>query len=1049
MLRRATKITIEIVAVTLTGIVVAVGILGWRLSTGPMSVDYFSPYVERALTPGNGEYRVKIGATVAEWGGWKRPVVVHVRDIQVMRKDGQPVARVPETIIRFSVQALLRGVIAPTSLEVRRPSLLLERDGAGRFSLGMRGAAKDTASSPLPSAFLANLLSNKRGEPLSYLSAIRITGANLTIRDRHLGLEWYAPTARLLLTRDPGGVRMSANMTVKIRDRQVQFKAVGIYGRSDRDAELVVTFAGLQPGLFAQAGGKQAGLDALNAVQIPLDGKIFLTMDKRGRLGPVKFEIKGGAGSIVLPKPSQQTMQVRTLVLNGQIEGNFKTIRVKAVAIDFGGPVLEGRGSVTGLGGRAKLRMWAAARNIPVRRLGTFWPSGIDDGGRRWVLANIRDGVLPEIEARVKLSFGGGGGMSIEEVSGAFLYRGLSVTYIKGLPPVQGISGSATFTADRIDFKIATGRLDKLLLDNTTVRIVGLTSAELMHQRVIVDGGLKGRLREAMRIINLPPLGYAAKVGIPPKATDGVADIRLRIELPLIDALTLDELDVTATAKIGNFSWKKGLFGLDLKGGDLTLDINKTRMSVKGRIKLGDKFARIAWIENFADKPKFRRRITIEGLADKAVREAFGFAVGPFIDGPLKVRVELTKFSLGAQRIDARIDLKQAAMRIPFIGWSKPAGVAGAARITATMSRGRVQSIPKISIEAAGLSVSGSASLLKDGKGLRELKLDRVRYGRTDVAIGVSAREDGGFNLSIKGASLDGAKLVENDRKGKDDARPDRSKQNIALELAVERIYFSDSRYLGKVRGRAARIGGRWTVIQFDSLVAPGKPLKVRFAERGPGRAMAIYSSDAGAALRALNIMDNVSGGTLDVRGSIVGKRGERFVGLIAIRNYRLIKAPILKRIVKLGSLEGLLGAFDNEKGVLFKEFIAPFEYSKGRIRVRNGRAIGSQLGVTFAGTLDLNAQRIEMDGTVVPNYTLNSILGKLPLVGEILVGGKNSGIIATAYTAEGPLKKPKLKVYELSTLTPAFLRGLWRKFRSGEPNSAENPFSDPNAKPN
>ena len=48
---------------------------------------------------------------------------------------------------------------------------------------------------------------------------------------------------------------------------------------------------------------------------------------------------------------------------------------------------------------------------------------------------------------------------------------------------------------------------------------------------------------------------------------------------------------------------------------------------------------------------------------------------------------------------------------------------------------------------------------------------------------------------------------------------------------------------------------------------------------------MAISTRDAGATLRALNIMDNVTGGTLDIRGSIVGKRGERFVGLIALRS--------------------------------------------------------------------------------------------------------------------------------------------------------------------
>jgi len=59
--------------------------------------------------------------------------------------------------------------------------------------------------------------------------------------------------------------------------------------------------------------------------------------------------------------------------------------------------------------------------------------------------------------------------------------------------------------------------------------------------------------------------------------------------------------------------------------------------------------------------------------------------------------------------------------------------------------------------------------------------------------------------------------------------------------------------------------------------------------------------------------------------------------------------------------------------------------------------------------------------------------------LGQILVGGKHGGVFAAAYTAEGPLRKPKLKVYPLSVLTPAFLRGLWRKFRDDQPQGALN----------
>ncbi|MEJ2122068.1 MAG: DUF3971 domain-containing protein [Alphaproteobacteria bacterium] len=1054
MLLRATKITIEVFAVLLTGAAIAIGAAAWRLSTGPVELEAMSPYVERALTPASGEFQVRIERTILTWGGWQRPVVVHAVGVRAIRPDGDLIARVPRATIRFSARALLRGKIAPTSLEIRSPSLVAERTKDGRFTFGLGGpgAAGDkktktqTRPVPLPRAVIEGLLANRRQGALSYLTSVRIAAAKMTIFDRHLALAWQAPAANLEFTRGPAGIRMTADLTVIIRGQEIQLRGAGIYGRESRTAEVTISFFGLKPSLFAQRDGEtkaRTGLNHLSALRIALDGQVRFALERDGRLTRMGFEVEGSKGTIVLPNQQQRELIISTLALRGRVGADFTKVTVDDLSIAFGrGPVLQASGTVENLGGRAKARVQVTMRNVRVNDLQVYWPSGVAESSRRWILANLSDGILPEASATVEAAFGNDEEPSFSNVSGAFLYGGLTVRYLKGLPPVRAVTGSGTFTEDRIDFRVASGKLQGLTVYDTTVKVTGMTNDDPRMQRTAIRGMLRGPLAEALKVIDSEPLKYASKVGVTPSTATGNAVITLDVEFPLLDALTFDEVAIKSQAELQNFSWRGGLYGLTLRGGALRVDVDKSEMAVRGRVRLGNQPARVNWVEKFGEKPKFRRQITIDGLADEEIRHAFGIVAAPFIQGPVRARVRLTKRSTrSAERVDARFDLRNAAMDLPFLGWSKPVGTPGTAAISVTVARGRVVAVNALSFDAAGLKATGSATMDKSGNGFDVVTLKRVVLGRTDVSLQVSARESGGYIVQLRGKSVDGERFFKGEINTKEGARPKGPRPDLALQFAVDRVYFGKSNYLSNLRGQAARIGGLWTIVHFDGQVPSGKPLRVRFAKRGPGRALAITSSDAGGTLKALGIVDNVVGGTLHVRGAIVDDKREPFAGRVTIKNYRLIKAPILRRITSEGSLEETAGALAKPRGVLFREFVAPFTYRhpRGALRVKNGRAISANLGVTFEGALDLRHQRLEIDGTVVPAYSLNSVLGKVPLLGQVLVGEKYGGVFAAAYTAEGPLRKPTLKVHPLSVLTPAFLRGLWRKFRDDAPQGALN----------
>ena len=62
----------------------------------------------------------------------------------------------------------------------------------------------------------------------------------------------------------------------------------------------------------------------------------------------------------------------------------------------------------------------------------------------------------------------------------------------------------------------------------------------------------------------------------------------------------------------------------------------------------------------------------------------------------------------------------------------------------------------------------------------------------------------------------------------------------------------------------------------------------------------------------------------------------------------------------------------------------------------------------------------------MVPAYAFNSILGNIPLIGNILQGGEGQGLFAATYQISGALSEPKINVNPWAALAPGFLRGLF-----------------------
>ncbi len=113
--------------------------------------------------------------------------------------------------------------------------------------------------------------------------------------------------------------------------------------------------------------------------------------------------------------------------------------------------------------------------------------------------------------------------------------------------------------------------------------------------------------------------------------------------------------------------------------------------------------------------------------------------------------------------------------------------------------------------------------------------------------------------------------------------------------------------------------------------------------------------------------------------------------------------------LAKILSLTSLTGFFDTlqGKGIQFSLLRAPFTLTKDVITVKDAKTHGDAIGMTAEGTITFPKRTLDLQGTIVPSYSLNNVVGKVPLVGKLLTGGEGQGVFAARYSVKGTEERP------------------------------------------
>ncbi|MBF0166874.1 MAG: AsmA-like C-terminal domain-containing protein [Alphaproteobacteria bacterium] len=1016
---------------------VAVPLFVWRLSEGPVSVAFLTPYVEEALSSPDKAYSVQLDDTVLTLDD-NRYLDIRAKGVRLIGSTGQMLASIPEIGITLSPKSLARGVLGLRRIAIVHPVLRLTRGGDGKLDLDFAGVADGQS---LPTEVVTqntqkNLIDTLLEElvaPLDpnrtfgVLSSLRIQQADLTLVDKLNDTVWHAPSVDLQIARGGEGISGSGTAELTFENGAARIDLGLNFEPTSRLLSIGFGFDKLAPAHLARL---MPELSPLTAIDLPLAGSVKTEIDiSTGLVGRIDFDMAGGAGRLVLPEPVSEEVPVSSLKLKGAItDGGNRTV-LEEFSANLDGPLLTLGGIVDRKDGETFVQGEANAKDVPMERLKHLWPESLAVDARTWIMANLSLGKAKDVTARFAFKMDKDGAVALTALSGGGDVEGMRVNYLAPMPQAENVSAYMSFTPNSYHLDIKDGSVFGLKTKGGRLNFTGLDQPD---QFLEVNLDIEGPLEDALKLIDSKPLGYAQALGIDPERVKGQVSGHFFTSFPLLKALTFDMLALETKARLENLEMPKMLMGLDITGGSGDLRVDPKGLDLVGKVHLANMAADLEWRENFTKSAAFRSRYRIKGLLDDAGRAAMGLDMPPFtpswLEGPVGIDALATLQTGGKGEALLKLDLTPARLSLQPVNYRKAPGARGNGEVQLTFSRKGLAAVPRIQVMAEGLNLTGGVQFAGEGGPLKRVDITRLHADRSEAFGSLAVEPSGRITVDVKGDALDASALL------KDDGAPaDRKAPPMAVQASLKRLWINEKGSLETAQASLSRSEGLWRNVTAEGL-AGGKPFRLSILPDGrERRRLIVVSPDAGATISGLGILDNVTGGKLEVGGTYDDSKPESpLEGTARMSDFNVVRAPVLARILTVAGITGIVDALKGE-GISFSRLEAPFILSRGKLYLSEARASGAALGVTAKGNVDMTNDVFDLEGTLVPAYAVNSLLGNIPLVGGIFSGGdKGGGVFAFTYSLKGHADDPSVSVNPLAALAPGFLRNLFGIFDKG-----------------
>jgi hypothetical protein len=822
--------------------------------------------------------------------------------------------------------------------------------------------------------------------------------------------------AHLLNAQFGVGARGTA-VLVGIR-KPVQVKTLRLMGRYDRATSRISV--------------DDATLDS-DQLQAHIVGRGDLFSDRSGAIERIGVDLTADKTALSVPGAFAQPVFLPLINLRGSYIPATHDILIDRLTTSGGALQLDTSGKITLVDNKSPvLDIRGRMAPMSVRDLLHYWPLGIGEGARDWIDRNLFSGSLGPIVFETHLPAGALDQATVPD--GALLMTfpitNAEANYVTGLTHLTGIAGTARLTGNSFSADFSRARIGPLLVSRGRAVIPDLSAPGSPGD---ISAHVDGSMSDILRLTDRKPLGYPTRFGIDPDQTTGKAGVDMKFHVPMRKNLSVDDVKIGIKATVSGFGM---LVGRDIRltDGAVTFEIDNNRLHAYGVSNIATSRLNVDWTEEFRASSAPTTRVLVKGPLDEAGRAMLGIHLGSYLKGPVGVSGTLSGRRGQFTAADLSLDLTAAALSLDLVGISKPAGFPSSAH--ANVVFGSHSAIQVETMTITGPSLTATMTMNFDPNGtLVMLNAPSVRSGMANDFSFTMQRSPSGVDIAIRGRSLDGTQLA---RRGSNAGRngPSRATptfdEPFHINARLDRVALRNGVSVAPFALDVTGVNDRPATMTLSGNTGKAGTIAGSIVPSGNDRRLTLTASDAGTLARGLFGFGSMRNGKLNLQATLHGPAtstgggsANDYEGTIKLEDFRLLNQPFLARLFSAGSLIGFTNLLAGG-GIAVDELKIPFSANNGVFGIHDARATGPAIGISADGYLDRPKNEIALKGTLVPLFGINSVLGIIPGLGNLLVSRPGEGIIGLVYTVSGDADEPKVSINPLSLAFPGITRRIW-----------------------
>ena len=275
--------------------------------------------------------------------------------------------------------------------------------------------------------------------------------------------------------------------------------------------------------------------------------------------------------------------------------------------------------------------------------------------------------------------------------------------------------------------------------------------------------------------------------------------------------------------------------------------------------------------------------------------------------------------------------------------------------------------------------------------------------------------------ISIKGNNFDATQFVKLLSKQSNGNEFEKISGEIEIDFKDIKVPFSEKiknfKLLGEInKGRFIKISSKGDYGNDNYL-----DISMKKDKNSSKKFLEIYSDLSRPLLTEYSFFKGLSGGKL-LFTSIIDERNSS--SKLVIEDFKVVNAPGVIKLLSLADLGGLADLAEGE-GLSFDVLEISMEKDKNFLKINEILALGPSMSVIAEGYQDGNGLT-SLRGTLVPAKTLNKIISKIPIIGNIVIPKEvGEGLFGISFKMKGPKDKIKTTINPLRTITPRFIQKI------------------------